>query len=81
MKKTIFTLIVLIAISLTACHKDCVCKYYRKGKLYDVKTWKEQSITKEECEGMSDRYTMSVPIGDYTQYELVDFSVVCERSF
>lgn len=79
MKKTLFPIICLLAICLTACHKDCVCKYYRKGKLYDVKVWKERQITKEDCDGMNDSYTLSVPVGDYIEYELVDYKVECDR--
>lgn len=78
MKKTIVLLVCLLAACcLTSCHKDCVCKYYRKGQLYDVKIWKERQITKEECEGMSDRYTLNVPIGDYYGVDLVDYRVEC----
>ena len=79
MKRTFFLLICLLAFGLTSCHKDCVCKYYRKGKLYDVKTWKDRAITKEDCNGMSDRYTLSVPVNDYFEYELVDYKVECDR--
>lgn len=78
MKKTILSLIVLLAFGLTSCHKDCVCKYYRKGKLYDVKTWKDKAVTEEDCNGMNDSYTLSVPLGD-DNVELVDYSVECER--
>ena len=78
MRKLILTLTVLLAFGLTSCHKDCVCKYYRKGKLYDVKTWKNKAVTEEDCDGMNDSYTMSVPLGD-DEVELVDYSVVCEQ--
>lgn len=80
MKKTLLllTLCLLAAGFLTSCHKDCVCKYYRKGKLYDVKTWKNKAVTEEDCDGMNDSYTMSVPLGD-DDVELVDYSVVCEQ--
>ena len=79
MKKIILTLTVLLAFGLTSCHKDCVCKYYRKGKLYDVKTWKDKAVTAEDCEGMNDNYTLSVPVGEFSDVELVDYSVVCEQ--
>ena len=78
MKKNILLIVCLLALGLTACHKDCVCKYYRKGKLYDVKTWKDKAVTEEDCSGMNDSYTLSVPLGD-NDVELVDYSVVCER--
>lgn len=78
MKKLILTLTVLLAFGLISCHKDCVCKYYRKGKLYDVKTWKNKAVTEEDCNGMNDSYTLSVPLGD-DEVELVDYSVVCEQ--
>ena len=78
MKKITLILTVLLAFGLTSCHKDCVCKYYRKGKLYDVKTWKNKAVTEEDCDGMNDSYTMSIPLGD-DDVELVDYSVVCEQ--
>ena len=79
MKKTILlTLILLAAFCFTSCHKDWVCKYYRKGKLYDVKNWKDKHVTAEDCEGMNDTYTLSVPLGD-DDVELVDYSVECEQ--
>lgn len=79
MKKTLLLIIALTAaIGLTACHKDCVCKYYRKGKLYDIKTWKDKNVTEEDCNGMNDSYTLSLPLGD-NDVELVDYSVECER--
>ena len=41
MKKTLLLIIALTAaIGLTACHKDCVCKYYRKGAEYEKKVAK-----------------------------------------
>ena len=80
MKKTLlFTLALIAAIGLTSCHKDCVCKYYRKGTLYDIKTWKDRHVTEEDCAGMNDSYTLSVPIGEYDDVELVDYEVVCEQ--
>ena len=80
MKRNILlTLLLLSAFCLTSCHKDCVCKYYRKGKLYDVKTWKDRHVTEEDCAGMNDSYTLSVPIGELDEVELVDYEVVCER--
>lgn len=80
MKKTLLLITCLLtAFCLTSCHKDCVCKYYRKGKLYDVKTWKDKAVTEEDCEGMNDSYTLSVPVGDLAEYELVDYTVVCEQ--
>ena len=78
-RNTLLTLLLLTVFCLTSCHKDCVCKYYRKGKLYDVKTWKNKAITEEDCEGMNDTYTLSVPIGEYDNVELVEYSVECER--
>ena len=79
MKRNILlTLLLLSAFCLTSCHKDCVCKYYRKGKLYDIKTWKDKNVTEEDCNGMNDSYTMSLPLGD-NDVELVDYSVECER--
>ncbi len=80
MKRNILlTLLLLSAFCLTSCHKDCVCKYYRKGRLYDVKTWKDRHVTKEDCAGMNDSYTLSVPIGELDDVELVDYEVVCEQ--
>ena len=80
MKRNILlTLLLLSAFCLTSCHKDCVCKYYRKGKLYDVKTWKDRHVTEEDCAGMNDSYTLSVPIGELDEVELVDYEVVCEQ--
>ena len=80
MKKTLLLITCLLAAGcLASCHKDCVCKYYRKGKLYDVKTWKDKAVTEEDCEGMNDSYTLSVPVGDLAEYELVDYTVVCEQ--
>lgn len=78
-KKTLILLAITATFCLTSCHKDCVCKYYRKGKLYDIKTWTEKQVTEEDCQGMNDSYTLNVPIGESTEVELVDFSVVCEQ--
>ena len=62
MKKLFLTFIILsiICISMTSCHKDCVCKYYRDGKLYDIKTWDDKHVTDEDCEGMNDSREVSI---------------------
>ncbi len=86
MKKVIFTLIIssIICISTTSCHKDCVCKYYRDGKLYDIKTWDDKHVTDEDCEGMNDSREISIPLDQIDEIpidevEIVNMTVVCKR--
>ncbi len=86
MKKIIFTTIILLTtcILATSCHKDCICKYYRNDKLYDIKTWDDKHVTDEDCEGMNDSREVSVPIGELTDLpvgdvELVNLRVECAR--
>ncbi|MCQ2280627.1 MAG: hypothetical protein MJZ49_07500 [Bacteroidales bacterium] len=86
MKKSILWILstIILCISVTSCHKDCVCKYYKQGKLYDIKTWDDKHVTDEDCEGMNDSYTLSIPLDQISEIplgdaELVDFEVVCKR--
>ncbi|MBO4646049.1 MAG: hypothetical protein J5642_05990 [Bacteroidales bacterium] len=78
MKKTL-PLILLLAVSCTACHKDCVCKYYKNDKFYDMKVWDDRHITEEDCQGMNDSRTVEIPLGDYGEVELADYKVICSR--
>lgn len=86
MKKNLIISAVAIAMvfGFSSCQKDCICKYYRNDKLYDIKTWDDKHVTDEDCEGMNDSYTMEVNLDELTDnhlggVELVDFEVVCER--
>lgn len=86
MKKGILTLIIslIICVSITSCHKDCICKYYRDGKLYDIKTWDDKHVTDEDCEGMNDSREISIPLDQIEEIpvdevEIVNMTVVCKR--
>ena len=86
MKKIIFTTIILLTTCIlsTSCHKDCVCKYYRNDKLYDIKTWDDKHVTDEDCEGMNDSRVVSIPLDELTdlpvgEAELVNLRVECAR--
>lgn len=69
---------------MTSCHKDCVCKYYRDGKLYDIKTWGDKHVTDEDCAGMNDSREISIPLDQIDEIpidevEIVNMTVVCKR--
>ena len=79
-----FSILSIICISITSCHKDCVCKYYRDGKLYDIKTWDDKHVTDEDCEGMNDSREISIPLDQIDEIpigdvEIVNMTVVCKR--
>lgn len=78
MKKILF-LGAMAILLMTSCHKDCVCKYYRSGKMYDIKVWDDKHITAEDCESMNDSYSLDIPIGEYGDVELTDMKVVCTQ--
>lgn len=86
MRKTILllSLTAFACVAMTACHKNCVCKYYHNDKLYDIRTWDDKHVTDEDCEGMNDSYTLNIPLDQIGNIplgepELVDVEVVCER--
>ncbi len=86
MRKYIFRMLlpVLACLFLTSCHKDCVCKYYRNNKLYDIKTWDDKHLTEKDCDDMNDEFTLSIPLDQVSDIpvgdvELVDMRVVCEQ--
>lgn len=77
---TFLLMVVLTALLSTSCHKDCICKYYKKDAMYDIKVWDDKHITEEDCNSMNDSYTLNIPLGDSgTEVEVVDFKVVCNQ--
>ncbi len=74
---SIFT--ILLATIATSCDKNCICKYYKNDKFYDIKEWDNDNITKEDCEGMNETKDISVPLQDNINYEIVKYEVVCKQ--
>ncbi len=80
MKHCSILLLVIIALLSTSCRKDCVCKYYKRDKLYDIKVWDDKHLTEEDCESMNDSYSLELPLEDYgIDLGAMDFRVECSQ--
>ncbi|HPT52999.1 MAG TPA: hypothetical protein PK740_06925 [Bacteroidales bacterium] len=82
MKNTtlVFSIITLLLIILaTSCEKDCICKYYKNDKFYDMKVWDGKIVTEEDCDGMNDSKNISIPLLNDSTYEIAHYEVICTQ--
>lgn len=70
---------ILLIIFFASCKKDCVCKYYKNDKFYDMKVWEDKHITEEDCDAMNDSKDISIPLPNDTNYEIANYEVICTQ--